>query len=200
MNYFSLQKLFFAHVLRITTTTFLTFSHSYSVLTHFFFFFFFDNLFRNQALAFLSYLLDSSYTSALDDLDTPQLALGPVFDAVSDWILEPNKQHVEPEEVVTDRENSKNRDRDRNSQQQSGSGIYRNDREDMRGRNEREGGGGNKEETRGLAGYFFSAIYNAGASLFTGDFAALSLGLDAEDDTQVFIYLFLFSILHSKAL
>ena len=127
------------------------------------------------------------------------MALGPVFDAVSDWILEPNRQHVEPEEVVSDRENSKNRDRDRNNQQ-SGSGINRNDREDMRGRNGREGGGGgggdnrHKEETRGLAGYFFNAIYNAGASLFTGDFAALSLGSDAEDDTQVFIY-YLLSIL-----
>ena len=132
------------------------------------------------------------------------MALGPVFDAVSDWILESNKQHVEPEEAVSDRENRKNRDKDRNNQQQSGSVIYRNDGEDMRGRNGREvrgggGGGGdnrNKEETRGLAGYFFSAIYNAGASLFTGDFAALSLGSDAEDDTQVFIYLFLFSIYH----
>lgn len=124
------------------------------------------------------------------------MALGPVFDAVSDWILEPNRQHVEPEEVVSDRENSRD-SRDRNNQQQSGSGVDRNDRKDMRGRNgreeRREGGGGggdiNKEETRGLAGYFFSALYNAGASLFTGDFAALSLGSDAEDDTQVPIYL-----------
>ena len=94
------------------------------------------------------------------------MALGPVFDAVSDWILEPNKPHIEPAEVYTDREN-----------RQAG-------RDGREGRNVREAGN-SKEETRGLAGYLFNAVYSAGASLFTGDFAALSLGSDAEDEIQV---------------
>ena len=124
---------------------------------------------RKQALAFLSFLLDSSYTDISEDLDTPQMALGPVFDAVSDWILEPNKRHVEPAEVYSDRDNRK---------------TGRQERDDRSGRNGREGGD-SKEESRGLAGYLFGAVYNAGARLFTGDFAALSLGSDAEDEIQV---------------
>lgn len=100
-----------------------------------------------------------------------------MFDAVSDWILEPNKRHVEPAEVYNDREN----------RQAGREARAREDRGGGGGRNGRDGrdGGDTKEETRGLAGYLFSTAYRAGASLFTGDFSALSLGSDAEDEMKV---------------
>ena len=97
-----------------------------------------------------------------------------MFDAVSDWILEPNKRHVEPAEVYNDREN-RQAGREARAREDRGGGGGRNGRD----------GGDTKEETRGLAGYLFSTAYRAGASLFTGDFSALSLGSDAEDELKV---------------
>jgi hypothetical protein len=77
---------------------------------------------------------------------------------------------VEPAEAINDRENRQ-------------AGREARERED-RGGGGRDGGG-SKEETRGLAGYLFSTAYRAGASFFTGDFSALSLGSDAEDEMKV---------------
>ena len=46
---------------------------------------------RENALSALSSLLDSSYPNVRDgdDVDTPQMAVGPILEAISDWIIEP---------------------------------------------------------------------------------------------------------------
>jgi hypothetical protein len=117
-----------------------------------------------------------------------------VIDAVSDWILEPNKRHVEPAEVYNDRENRQAGREAREREDRGGGGGGRNGRD----------GGGNKEETRGLASYLFSTAYRAGASLFTGDFSALSLGSDAEDEMKVwysrshaYIHVYVYAYIHA---
>ena len=119
---------------------------------------------RGQVLEALSSLLDNSCTDSAGDSSNPQAAFGPVLEAISEWILEPSRR-------IDDRCRASSR-----RQQEI-------DRRDIASAEAKKG-----DQNIGLAGYLFGVAYSAGVNLLSGNFSALALGSDAEDETQVPLY------------
>ena len=154
---------------------------------------------RKKILNSLRNLLDSSYpdNSNVEDIenDTPQNALGPIIEAVTDWITEPSVRHKNISEKHNsydmnqrtkgpEKDQNQNNNNDRRKEieiqrlrkkeiereGQKEKDNVKNNLKNIPERNSREPG----ETSQGLIGVLFGAAYNAGINLLSGNFSALS--------------------------
>lgn len=99
------------------------------------------------------------------------MVLGPVIDAISDWILQPSRRSEDEEEDESHQSSSEN-ERDRNGK------SSRNNE----GASKRSMRSSDDSQPKGLAGLLFGAIYSTGINLLSGNFSALGIGSDDDDE------------------
>ena len=166
---------------------------------------------RKRTLNSLRNLLDSSYPDSnnVEDAETPQNALGPILEAVTEWITEPSMRHKNLSEKHNNYDKNQRRKGPEKDHKQSNHNDRRKEieierlrkkeierqelkeKENVRNnlknipeRNSREQG----EASQGLLGALLGAAYNAGINLISGNFSALS---GEEVESSSFIILFL---------
>ena len=99
------------------------------------------------------------------------MVLGPVIDAISDWILLPSRRCSDDNYDPTESESNRNR---------NGNGSRNN--EVASKRNTRSS---DDSQPKGLAGLLFGALFSTGVNILSGNFSALGIGSDGDDEDEV---------------